>query len=973
MSNTQDSGRPNLLRRINTSPPHQYAGRRACPGSPASLRSAPPHEQRNPYPASRVVTFVNPVQRYSRLHERRSFDRPDAAPGSGGEGNRSPTEFERLMKELQSEREQRRKAEERARWMEAFCDQTPAFLRCVMDVVENPDGTNDAIIVWASNRMIQYRYGGRDPAGLSLKKELQQSWHSVASYFVGKCLEAAASPNSTLEFDIEVPVTEVDDHPPRSPSECSAASDATVESAGFGTLEYSRATGDNYPVSASFTTLTALGAEGKSGGVYPGSSTITRVKRMRELVTFVETTPTGAKRIAVSAIDPHEEPLLQLVESRYKRIMDLVPAFVVVCDVEADSKPIIWNANSYVRDQLLGMDPGHLLLQHSKYNPTFFSIVHPDDREHAKKAFSLDVLKLQGGTGDSVSFRVTKPSKDPNPTEVDAGNVVHVKARSALMNEQGQEFLVLVITDAELEYQLHLKNSDLQDALSSKELFIANVSHELRTPLHGLKGMTRLLQETSLRSNSEGVQASSPSDSDVSSASSVLPFRRANSPLSPVSSTFSKEQEEYLHMIRTCTDDLTRVIDDLLDFSKLQAGKTQLDAACFNVRDLLNSVTSLLSSTATERGIFLVSQVAENVPKIAKADPGRIRQVLLNLVGNAIKFSGSGTTVSIALRMDPTHQDARITSAFKMLFEIKDHGIGIPVSRFDRLFKPFSQVDSSTSRNYGGTGLGLSISRGLVELLGGRIWVDSEEGIGSTFSFTVAFARPTPDEDLKWLEEHGESGPDLGLTLPISRDTENIVGSVAPMVAPSTAPNVFEGVIKSARDDSVNPTTRTRRTKLPIRPLPKTRNPDLQLLLAEDNLVNQTLVARLLEKSGFRNVEMCLNGAEAVKTVSERGKNGIPIDLILMFFGIDAGGGDVDTFVDIQMPLMSGYEATKLIRKMDLTVQPWILALTANAQNGDKKRSIEHGMDGHLSKPLELVDLVSAIDAFGEHRRRTCE
>ncbi|KAJ3056859.1 hypothetical protein HK097_003395 [Rhizophlyctis rosea] len=509
------------------------------------------------------------------------------------------------------------------------------------------------------------------------------------------------------------------------------------------------------------------------------------------------------------------------------------------------------------------------------------------------------------------------------------------------------------ITDRKsFEIALEEKNRQLDLALhqaaaaaQSKSEFLANITHEIRTPLNGIIGLSNILADT----------------------------------------TLNDDQKDLLESVRDCSDGLLMIVNDVLDFSKIEAGKLDLENKPFNVHNCLKGALYPLRLRAEEKGIELGTDIRSGTPEWMSGDVHRLRQVLNNLVSNAVKFTSVG---AVNVMLSGSIIDDERGKRVRIQCDVKDTGIGIPPNRMDRLFKSFSQVDTSTSRRFGGTGLGLAISKNLVEMMDpeeGRMWVDSEEGKGSTFSFCVCGG---------WCdEEKGEgigsanSRTRINATAASRSASTGSVGSVeslgsaaslkseargkllggvvgkkvvgSPTVESGPANGTGEaggkegGVGTTRRRDGERKGLSRQNTELSL--LNNRKEKELLLadwlpmniLVAEDNLINQKLALRLLQRQGYIP-DMANNGAEAVEAVKQK-----TFDIILM---------------DVQMPIMSGLEATNLIRNLPrsiLPVQPVIIALTANAMVGDKEKCLKSGMESHISKPVKTDQLMRELEVWG--------
>ncbi|KAJ3147907.1 hypothetical protein HDU86_007652 [Geranomyces michiganensis] len=384
------------------------------------------------------------------------------------------------------------------------------------------------------------------------------------------------------------------------------------------------------------------------------------------------------------------------------------------------------------------------------------------------------------------------------------------------------------------------------------------------------------------------------------------------------------DQADLLKSLRECSEGLLLIVNDVLDYSKIDAGKLDLELRPFDLMACVESACHLLDMNASPKGIQLTQTVAKGTPKYVIGDANRLRQVLINLVSNAVKFTAQGSVCVRVSGVDELDSHGNVASV-RLQFEVEDSGIGIPADSMERLFQSFSQLHQDAgARRYGGTGLGLAISKRLVELMdeqGGRMWATSQYGKGSTFYVSLSMPVCTQEDMMNSTAGMKQNEAYSWI------DSENNDKDASPPIAPAA--------------DSSKTTTLAERVPIKI-------------LVAEDNPVNQKLSLRLLQKLGYTgsSVHLVEDGTEAVSAIAAQ-----EYDLILM---------------DVQMPFMSGIEATRHIR-MDPAVaqrglQPVILALTANAMETDRTSCLEAGMNGHISKPVKLETLARMIETHGGAR-----
>jgi signal transduction histidine kinase/HPt (histidine-containing phosphotransfer) domain-containing protein len=523
-------------------------------------------------------------------------------------------------------------------------------------------------------------------------------------------------------------------------------------------------------------------------------------------------------------------------------------------------------------------------------------------------------------------------------------------------------------------------------AVRTKSDFLATMSHEIRTPMNGVIAMVSLLLETPL----------------------------------------TAEQRSYLETIHTSSESVLAIVNDILDFSKIEAGKLELDSRPFNLRTCVEDALDLQAVRAFGKNLDLAYQMDDGIPVTVEGDSLRLRQVLANLLSNAIKFTEKGDVLVQVKLLSMKPDEAQNNSLLHLNFSVRDTGIGIQPERLERLFKPFSQGDASTARHYGGTGLGLAISKQLVELMGGKMWAESSPGAGSTFHFTIKFQAETqsapfalagpqpkladlrllivddnatvrrvvaeqvakwgmvpysaesPQQALEWLKKGGQY--DLGVLdlqmpgmdgLTLAMEIHKLPGAammplvlLMPLGLHSDAPGSTHIAFAHTVNKPVKPAqfcevlvrallspkaaARQQPTSKPGQPL--TERLPLSILLCDDNAINQKVAAHILQLLGYQP-GLAANGREALDALDRK-----PYNLI---------------FMDVMMPEMDGLEATRAIRERQKAGATnyhssiVIVAMTAQAMQGDREKCLAAGMDDYLAKPIRPKDVRAVIERWG--------
>jgi PAS domain S-box-containing protein len=677
-----------------------------------------------------------------------------------------------------------------------------------------------------------------------------------------------------------------------------------------------------------------------------------------------------ASQAAISIDNARLYSDLERNEEKYRTLFEDSRDAIFVMTIDAilvDVNQATLDLFGYTRDEMLTLTLKDMGVQPDQFD-AFQRIIGKQD---SVRDYEVNLRRKDGTIMECLLTATLRRGDDGKPIAYQGilRDITERKRAERLLEEYSRDLEKKV---EERTVELERARQEAEAANAAKSIFLASMSHEIRTPMNGIIGMTGLLLGTAL----------------------------------------TNEQRDFAEVIRNSGETLLTIINDILDFSKIESGKMELEYLPFNLRECIESALDLVVTRAAEHHLDLAYIIDEDLPQAIYGDVTRLRQVLLNLLSNAVKFTERGEVV-ITVSRDQKTEAMGLKNYLH--FSVRDTGIGIPKDRMNRLFTSFSQVDASTTRKYGGTGLGLAISKRLVNIMGGEIWVESESiaGKGATFHFTIAGA-PAPLEPLIPAPEALGLLQNKRLLLVDDNDTNRRIFKLQTEkwgMSVVDTPYPREGLAKIERGEKYDLIVldmfmpemegsllareiRKRSSDIPIvlfssfgqreaefdtgifsaylakplkqsflfdtlvalfdpgripaptSPINPVLDPEfanqhpLRVLLAEDNVVNQKLALRLLQQMGYR-ADLASNGVETIDSLERQ-----TYDVVLM---------------DVQMPEMDGLEATRQIRKLTTITQPHIIAMTANAMEGDREMCIAAGMDDYISKPIRVNELVEAL------------
>lgn len=713
----------------------------------------------------------------------------------------------------------------------------------------------------------------------------------------------------------------------------------------------------------------------EAGEILENYETLRITKDGRELkvsltVSALRSDENDVNGVCIIARDVTEQKYIEDQIRRSNIFLDSLVENIPVMMFVKDAKELRFLRFNKAGESLLGYDRSDFI---GKNDYDFFSKEQADfftakDREVLEKGVMVDIAE--------------EPIRSKDGRDI----ILHTR-KIPILDKEGKPLYLLGLSEDITQFKfMQQELESTRDAALElarvKSDFLANMSHEIRTPMNAIIGMTELLVDTEL----------------------------------------DPQQRRYATTVQKASETLLQIINDILDFSKMEAGKMRMDEVDFDVRDVIESTLEIMAARAHAKGLELAFWVGTDVPTVLRGDPGRLRQVLMNLIGNAVKFTEKGEIFVRVLRL---LEDEKESKNVRLRFEIKDTGVGISEEARERLFRPFVQADNSTTRKYGGTGLGLAISKKIVNLMDGEIDVESEEGKGSTFWFTGRFAESSslcvlPPERLavlgkkralivddnetnrrilhdqltKWgilsdsavsgsmalqmLEEcrQKDEGYDFaifdmhmpgmdGLTLArtirqypdyaklrivilsslgqaLSKEDMAGAGISECLTKPIRQVILYQSVKRLLSESGPEVTTPSGEVK--TRPQVHQKASAGHILVVEDNATNQQVILLQLQKLGYK-AKAVFNGKKALEALDQ-----LPFAAILM---------------DCQMPEMDGYEATKEIRqRQEGRLHTPIIAMTANALEGDREKCLAAGMDDYISKPINIKELKTVLEKW---------